>query len=131
MSKLKKTVFYLGTGLLFTHELDAAINKEWLVLPLTSWLSDELGQSVFLLAHVPLYAVLTALIASRKETVRKRARFLISLFLIIHGILHLAFMSHEYYEFESIESGLLIYGGALCGAVYLFLNQMRDGRSAE
>ena len=36
-------------GTLFTHELDAMLNHEWRVLPLTSWLSDEIGMIVFVL----------------------------------------------------------------------------------
>lgn len=122
---MKKIIFCLGIGCLFTHEMDAMLNYEWRVLPLTSWLSDESGQRIFLLAHIPLFAVLTALIASSNETIRNRTQVLISAFLVIHGVLHVAFMSQQQYKFESIESNLLIFGGAICGAIYLFLNQKR------
>ena len=94
-------------------------------MPLTSWLSNESGQKIFLLAHIPLFAVLAALIASSNETIRNRTQVVISAFLAIHGVLHVAFMSQQQYKFESIESNLLIFGGAVCGAIFLFLNQRR------
>ena len=40
---MKKIILYLGVGALFTHELDAMTNHEWRVLPLTSFLGEELG----------------------------------------------------------------------------------------
>jgi hypothetical protein len=122
---VKKIIFCLGIGFLFTHEMDAMLNNEWRVMPLTSWLSNESGQKIFLLAHIPLFAVLAALIASSNETIRNRTQVVISAFLAIHGVLHVAFMSQQQYKFESIESNLLIFGGAVCGAIFLFLNQRR------
>lgn len=122
---MKKIIFCLGIGFLFTHEMDAMLNNEWRVMPLTSWLSNESGQKIFLLAHIPLFAVLAALIASSNETIRNRTQVVISAFLAIHGVLHVAFMSQQQYKFESIESNLLIFGGAVCGAIFLFLNQRR------
>ncbi|MBZ4218942.1 MAG: hypothetical protein LAC69_01945 [Chlorobium sp.] len=53
---------------------------------------------VSLLAHIPLFAVLTALIASSSETIRNRTQVLISAFLVIHGVLHVVFMSQEQKE---------------------------------
>lgn len=119
---MKNFVFFLGVGLLFTHELDAMLNQEWRVLPLTSWLSDENGQLVFLVAHVPLFAVLVALISSSSAIVRTRTRLCISAFLALHGALHAAFMMSENYRFESVLSNTLIFGGAICGIAYLVLN---------
>ncbi|MEM7707118.1 MAG: DUF6713 family protein [Pseudomonadota bacterium] len=37
---MKDILFYLGLALLLTHEMDAMLNHEWLVLPLTSFLTD-------------------------------------------------------------------------------------------
>lgn len=130
-SKVKKIIFCLGIGFLFTHEMDAMLNNEWRVLPLTSWLSDETGERVFLLAHIPLFAVLTALIGSTGEMIRSWTQVFISAFLVIHGILHVAFMSQEQYKFESIESGLLIFAGTICGVGYLLLNQRPDTEITE
>jgi hypothetical protein len=120
-NNLTSVVFYLAMAMLFTHELDAMTNHEWRVLPLTSWLADATGRQVFVLAHIPLFGVLIALVASLNQTVRQRARWLICAFALLHGIVHLLFSSHSEYEFSSATSHLLIFGGALFGALYLAL----------
>ncbi|MEL7313293.1 MAG: DUF6713 family protein, partial [Pseudomonadota bacterium] len=61
---MKDALFYLGLGLLFSHELDAMPNHEWRVLPVLSQLEDSVGQTAFVVAHVPLFALIIALIAS-------------------------------------------------------------------
>ena len=121
---MKNNIFYLGFGLLCTHELDAIANNEWQVLPLISRLPSEYGQTVFILLHIPLFSVLVAMISSQNQLVRSRTKFGISVFLAAHGILHAAFMAHQHYEFESILSNFLIFGGAICGIVYLAINQL-------
>lgn len=117
----RSALFYIGLGMMFTHELDAVRNAEWRVLPLTSWLNEELGYEVFLWAHVPLFAVVVALLASVQTSLRRATMKVVALFLIIHAGLHLAFSGHRHYEFASVSSNLLIYGGALLGALYLAL----------
>ena len=92
---MKNIIFYLGMGTLFTHELDAMTNHEWRVLPLTSWLSDDYGMVVFLFIHVPLFAILIALVASTNHKIRIRSRLGISIFLAIHGLLHALFMGKQ------------------------------------
>ena len=59
-------------GTLITHELDAMPNHEWQVLPLTSWMPNEIGMIVFVLIHIPLFAVLIALISSAEHKIRDR-----------------------------------------------------------
>lgn len=110
---MKNIAFYLGMGTLFTHELDAMPNHEWQVLPLTSWMPNEIGMIVFVLLHIPLFAVLIALISSTDRKIRARSKLGISIFLIIHSLLHKLFMKHIHYEFSSILSNALIFGGAL------------------
>jgi dipeptide/tripeptide permease len=122
---MKNVFLYLGVGLLFTHELDAMANHEWLVLPLTSWLSAETGQLVFVLAHIPLFAILVSLLASQRLHIRRRTEFGLCLFLVAHGVLHAAFMRHEHYAFESWLSNVLIFGGAICGLGYLVLDRRK------
>lgn len=111
-------------GTLFTHELDAMSNHEWRVLPLTSWLSDEYGMMVFLLVHIPLFAVLIALVASTNDKIRLRTRYGISIFLVVHGLLHLFFMGNTGYEFTATLSSIMIFGGALLGILFLLLEYM-------
>jgi heme/copper-type cytochrome/quinol oxidase subunit 3 len=119
---MKEKLLYLGVGMLFTHELDAMRNHEWLVLPLTSWLPSEYGEAVFIWTHIPLFAILVAALASLNMKIRQNTRLGFSIFLVIHGILHAAFSTHEKYEFASLTSNVLIFGGAICGALYLLLN---------
>ena len=116
---MKNIVFYLGLATLFTHELDAMTHHEWRVLPLTSWLPDDIGQLTFLLAHIPLFAIVISLVASTNEKIRGLTQLGVGIFLVVHGILHALFMGHNNYEFTSLTSNSLIFGGAALGAVYL------------
>jgi len=123
--RIRSVVFYLGLGLLFTHELDAMPNHEWRVLPLLRMLPDSAGQVAFVVAHVPIFAVVIAFVASLNLRVRRRAEALAAAFLVVHAILHWAFSGHDAYEFETRLSSILIYGAALCGVSY-FLIVQRD-----
>lgn len=118
-----QTIFYyLSLGFLFTHELDAMTNHEWRVLPGLSSLDEATGQMVFVLMHIPLFALIIWLGESRFKSL---GRVIITGFLVIHAGLHLAFSGHEAYEFSTAMSSFLIYGGAAVGAVYLFLRLAR------
>ena len=119
---MKNFVFYLGMGALFTHELDAMPNHEWRVLPLVRMLPDKMGMDVFVIAHVPLFAFLIALVASSNPRTGSMSKLVISGVLVLHGLLHAIFMSHPNYEFASILSNTLIFGGAVCGAIYVALD---------
>ena len=116
--RIKNLVFYLGLGMLFTHEMDAMPNHEWRVLPLLRSLPDATGEFAFLIAHVPIFAVVIALVASLNMKTRARAQKIASGILIIHAVLHFVFSGHGDYEFSSITSILLIYGAALCGVAF-------------
>jgi hypothetical protein len=120
---MKDKLLYLGVGMFFTHELDAMRNNEWLVLPLTSWLPSEYGETVFVWAHIPLFAILVATLSSLNIKIRQNTQLGFSIFLVIHGILHVAFMGHEKYEFGSLTSNVIIFSGAICGALYLLFNK--------
>ena len=119
---LRAVCFYLGLGLLFTHELDAMPNHEWRVLPVTAWLSDGAGQFVFLVAHVPIFALTIAFVASLNPSIRSVSRLVAAVFLVVHAILHQLFSASADYEFDSTLSSVLIFGAGLCGVVYLFLD---------
>lgn len=116
---MKNLAFYLGMGTLFTHELDAVANHEWRVLPLVRMLPDDLGMAVFVLAHVPIFAWLAWLVASSNPRTRILSRLIISGFLVFHALLHVLFRNHPNYEFPSALSHILIFGGAVFGALYL------------
>lgn len=120
---MKNTAFYLGISLLFTHELDAMSNHEWRVIPGLSALPEATGAAMFLIAHVPIFVLVIAFIASLNPTTRNRARNVASGFLVVHGIAHYLFSSHAAYEFSSAVSSVLIYGAALFGAAYFLANR--------
>ncbi len=121
---MKDIAFYLGIAMLFTHELDAVPNHEWRGLALLRDLPDETGMAVFVAAHVPLFAVLIALVASTSRRVRTLSRLVISAFLVVHGLLHTLSRGEPTYEFTSTLSNLLIFGGSAFGALYLMLELM-------
>jgi hypothetical protein len=117
---MKSFVFYLGLALLFTHELDAMPNHEWHVLPLLSHMESSVGRAMFVIAHIPIFAVVIAYIASLNLKTRLLARDITSGFLIAHAILHFYFSGHSAYQFSSSLSSILIYGAAMCGIFYFF-----------
>ncbi len=115
---MKSLSFYLGMALLFTHELDSMPNHEWRVLPLLRSLSDSVGETVFVIAHVPIFALTIAYVASLNENTRKLARDIASGFFVVHAVLHVLFSGHPDYEFSSPFSSFLIFGAALFGMAY-------------
>lgn len=119
-----RTVYTLMLALLFTHEIDAAFRHEWRVLPITSFLPDELGREAFIWIHVPLFAVI--LLANNNE----RVRVGIAAFCVIHVGLHWLFRNHPAYEFNNPSSWGLILGAGLLGLAYLltFWRQEQRGR---
>ena len=124
---MKIVVFYLALGTLFTHEIDAISSYEWRLLPVLSSMTDQMGMTVFLLLHIPLFAVIVALVASRNNRTRHLSRLVLSGFMLLHAILHIWFSSEPNYGFVSNVSNWLIFGGAGLGAIYLAL-AFRDYR---
>jgi len=118
---MKYLAFYLGFGTLVAHELDSMFNHEWRVVPIIRSLPDETGMIVFISAHIPIFAILVALISSKSSKTRRTTRISIGLFLVLHGLLHILFKSHPAYEFSSMFSYALIFGGSVLGITYLFL----------
>ncbi len=118
---MRDIAFYLGIGSLFTHELDAVPNHEWRALPLLEALPDETAMIVFIGAHVPLFAVVIALVASSNARTRTLSRLSICAFLLVHGLAHALSIGQATYEFSSTLSNLLIFGGSAFGALYLLL----------
>jgi hypothetical protein len=120
---IKAWAFYIGVAFLFTHELDAVFNHEWRVLPFLETLPDDVGMLAFIAGHVPLFAVFLALIASPDQRKRQRTQLVLSTFLPIHGLAHGIYLYIERpgHEFSSPLSNVLIFGGALCGVLYLMI----------
>lgn len=122
---VKEVAFYVCLAALFTHEIDAVPNHEWRGLPLLQTLPDATAMAVFIAAHVPLFAILIALVASSNPRTRRLSRLSIGLFVVVHGLLHALSMGRPAYEFSSTLSSLLIFGGSAFGALYLALEGRR------
>lgn len=123
--RFENLVFYLGMASLFTHELDAMPNHEWRGMPILQSLPDDTAMLLFVAGHLPLFAILIALVASSNARVRGLSRLGISLFLLIHGALHAMSIGTPGYEFSSTLSNLLIFGASAFGAAHLALEAPR------
>lgn len=118
---LASAVFYIALALLLTHELDAMTHHEWRLLPGLASLSDDTGRLVFVLGHVPLFAIVVGFVASLNPRIRRRARLAVAVFVAVHAGLHQAFTGHPDYGFVAASSQLLIFGAGALGLVYLLL----------
>jgi hypothetical protein len=65
-------------------------------------------------------------VASKDERIREFSRLGISAFLVVHGLLHAVSAGEPTYEFSSRLSRLLIFGGAVLGALYMVLSLKRE-----
>ena len=126
---MRSALFYLGLGTLFAHELDAIANHEWRVMPILQSFSEEAALTTFVLLHIPLFAVLIALVSSRNDRIRRLSRIGVSVFLLAHAGLHMLFSGGADYEFDSLLSMFLIYGGAVFGGLYLIVSRRENLQS--
>ncbi len=115
---LAALAFWLMAGTLATHELDAIKRHEWRVLPITSFLPDDVGERVFVWLHVPLFAVVFWVAGEGPDS---GAALLLSGFAIGHVGLHWLFRKHPKYEFNNPRSWTLILLPGALGAVHLGL----------
>lgn len=97
-------------------------------IALVSFLPEELGFNTFVLIHIPLFAVLVAVVSSNNSRLRKLSRLGVGVFLLFHAGLHVLFTNVDGYEFDSMLSSLLIFGGAFVGGLYL-LASYKDFRN--
>lgn len=125
LGRTREIVFQIGMAALFTHELDAMTNHEWRGMPILGSLPDATAMTWFVVGHIPLFAVLVALVSSSKPRVRALSRLVIGGFLVLHGVLHALSMGEPTYEFHSTLSNALIFGAAACGVLYLGLEALQ------
>lgn len=88
-------------------------------MPILRSLPEEVGFTAFVLLHIPIFAVLIALVSSSNGLIRRLSRLGVSVFLLAHAGLHMLFADVAGYEFSSLLSNILIFGGALLGGFYL------------
>jgi hypothetical protein len=106
---------------MFTHELDAVRRHEWRVFPLTSNLPDNLGFMVFVLAHVPIFALVLWFAFPLNGAERSAVQMAFSGFCIAHVGLHKFYENHPAYAFNNKLSQILIWGAGTAGAAHLLL----------
>jgi hypothetical protein len=116
---MENYLFYIGFSFLLAHELDAISCKEWRILPLISKLNDKLGYSVFVLAHIPIFALIFYQLTNKANF--NSVVFAIDVFMIVHIGLHLLLLKHKNNEFKSRLSWFLIIGAGLFGLLDLIL----------
>ena len=120
-SDWKHALFYLGLSLLACHELDAVARHEWRLLPILDLLPDETGQTVFIIAHIPLFLAIFWLTGHRSPAIRHRSQMAIDGFLVVHAIAHFVLSDQELYEFEGPLEWLFVYGGGVVGASHIIV----------
>ena len=123
----EETTFYAVLALLFAHELDAVERHEWRLFPGLRSLSDGLAARLFVLLHVPLFLVVFRLATHPSARVRRRFRFVIDAFAVVHAGLHVRFADRPEYEFDGLSSRVLIHGAALAG----LLDLLSSGRKRD
>jgi hypothetical protein len=111
--------FYLALAFILTHEMDAIRCKEWLILPATSFLKDETGFVVFMVAHIPLYALMFwSLFGTGTNAGLMRGW---DVFFIVHVGLHILFLKHPENRFTTGLSWFIIVGAGVCGVLDMIL----------
>jgi len=98
--------------------MDAIRRREWLMFAGLKSMADEVAYRVFMLAHIPLYAVVVALLLSSHV---RTLSYVIDVFLVAHLVVHLGFRRHPANAFNNAVSFGLILAGGLAGAVHLTL----------
>ncbi len=116
---MKNFWFLLGLGFISTHELDAVTQHEWRLLYVLRSLPEVIAANAFVAVHVPLFAGLVWLTHHPQPSLREGSRLALMGFLIIHVGLHLRLSGHVLYSFHSPLSKVLIFGGGVCGVLYL------------
>ena len=108
--------FLTAVAWLAVHELDAMGRSEWRFFSARVPASDETAYRVFAAVHVPAFVLVLWFLDSPSF------RLGVDAFLLVHAGLHLALRDHPQLDFDDWFSGVWIYGGALLGALHLFLS---------
>ena len=113
--------YILALALLATHELDAVKRHEWRIFPLLNKLPEQLGATIFIVIHIPLFWAVFYLSWHPDQSVRTPVQIGIATFCVIHVALHILLRKHPQNEFANPLSQFLIWGCGAAGATYLGL----------
>ncbi|MEM7434783.1 MAG: DUF6713 family protein [Myxococcota bacterium] len=120
-SRYLDLLFFTGLALLLCHELDAVAQSEWRLLPYLSTLPDGEAYTLFVLLHIPLFALLLWWAGSLSAKVRKRTQLTIDAFMVFHAGLHFALRHQADYTFHSTLSEMCIFGAGAVGLLHAVL----------
>ncbi len=112
-------LFLMGFCFLLAHEMDAVRLKEWRMLPVLSGMGEETGYRAFVLAHLPLYAVL--LWGLLDGGASSGLIVVLDAFFVVHLLLHVLLRNSPENRFGSAFSWALILGAGASGATDLLL----------
>lgn len=102
-----------------THELDAVLHHEWRLLYVLRTMDDSQAYPIFVLMHVAMFMAIFVYTDHHIEKYRKWFRNSLSVFLIVHALIHFSFIGTPGYTFAGWLSNSLIFGSAILGAAYL------------
>ena len=109
-------IFAIELALLFTHEMDAVRRQEWQMFIILKDMADEKAFRIFMLLHIPLYAVILSLLLSDRMII---AMYITDIFLILHMLIHFAFTGHKANQMNGGVSKAIIYSAGLLALVHL------------
>ncbi len=115
---IRSHLFQLSFAILMAHELDAVRRREWEVLPLTRYLPDPFDFGVFVLAHIPLVWLITALAWGTDARARKLTRSIFCAFCVVHVGLHWLYRADPAYDFNNPFSMAVIGAAGSAGLAY-------------
>ena len=114
--------FYIGLSLLLIHEMDAIRQREWKLFIFLSSLREETAYAVFTALHIPAYVLLFwGLFGDGSSGINDGLVIALDCFFIIHVVLHLLFIRHKDYQFNSVFSWVLILGAGIAGVIDLLI----------
>lgn len=114
-------LFYsLAIIMLLIHEFDAYRCKEWQIFPGLSGLPEEKGKRTFLLAHIPLLALL--ILGYSIDVLYPIFFKIVNVFIILHVVLHILFIPHPKNQFKDWITWSILVSSGLLSTIALSIN---------
>jgi hypothetical protein len=121
MESLIVFTYYTNLSLLLLHEMDAVRRREWNMMFAVNKLADESAYIVFSVLHLPLYVMMFYLVCGFNGAWGTTMMWALSVFFVLHGVVHKAFRAHASNEFRGVYSNLIIYSMSAIGLLQMVL----------
>jgi hypothetical protein len=105
MQTILLLIFAMNLSLLFVHEMEAIRHREWKMFMILKDIDDEKAYKIFLLLHIPLYAIVLFLLLSSYQII---GFYVVDTFLVAHAAIHLGFRHHKNNQLRGILSKTII-----------------------